>query len=625
MLSAFVAQPESSFLEWLAYHRAIGATDVVLFTDRRQSGKQPLFDALAAQGAVTLVPVTIDWDMDEEIRNSAICAARAEVEESGGYGLYLGSDEYFCIQSGARSVQSLMRACGGADVMSAPLRVAGCGPSQPFQPGAILFGARPVAPVTDESPLRSAVRLGLFASRTAEVPAAPARGRTAVRWMNGDGTPMPQPHSRITWAGDMAARGSAKAVIVKIPAPSVETSLLRREVLPEKQRPDAETLIAWLQGCGAGDGPPVDLSARMGDTAREMDMLMALPGVRAAQEALCDLERAMLDRLRASSTDAQQVLATLKGEPIAPVAPPQPKTEPVPVAPEAEPAPPANNAALPPWFGEIHTGGENEGFYTRLRNHAVMCIRRDPARLVVTFDNLSNVNDTTPEREPWAYKFVRENRWSHLSVMARRKDWYRDPQLISHLGKLATDGFFAEFDRVILTGTSMGGFAALAFSSLAPGSTVVSFNPQTTLDEALVPWERRFRMGRARDWSLAHSDCAFEIDDVEKAFVLYDPFFEPDRRHVDRLDGDNVIRLKTWCAGHFSPVALRRAGLLKPLMQHALDDTLTPQVFYAMFRQRRFLPWYRKALQSNLEERGHASLAQRVGPAFHKLKKQAAE
>jgi hypothetical protein len=107
--------------------------------------------------------------------------------------------------------------------------------------------------------------------------------------------------------------------------------------------------------------------------------------------------------------------------------------------------------------------------------------------------------------------------------------------------------------------------------------------------------------------------------------VLYDPFFEPDRRHVDRLEGDNVIRLKTWCSGHFSPVFLRRAGLLKPLMQHALDDTLTPQVFYKMYRDRRFLPWYRKALQTNLQERGHDKLARIVSPAFRKLKRQAAE
>jgi hypothetical protein len=130
-------------------------------------------------------------------------------------------------------------------------------------------------------------------------------------------------------------------------------------------------------------------------------------------------------------------------------------------------------------------------------------------------------------------------------------------------------------------------------------------------------------MGRRRNWSLPYSDCAFEIDEVEKAFVFYDPFFEPDRRHIERLEGDNVIPLKTWCSGHFSPVFLRRATLLKPVMQHALDDTLTPAIFYALFRGRRYLPWYRNSLESNLIERGHDQLAQRVTPAFRALRRRA--
>src|SRR6056297_266922 len=630
LLSAFAAQPSSSFLEWLAYHRAVGATDVLLFTDRRQSGKQPLFDALAAAGVLRVTPVAVDPDMKEEIHNSAIRAAAAEAGESGGYGLYLGADEYFCILGNAKTVQSLMRSSGGADVLSAPLRIAGM--TAQHAPGPVLCAARPTAAVTADAPLRSVVRLGLFAARNPEVPTGPAQGKAALKWVNGDGTPMAEPHSRLTWASDAGARGTSKAAILKIPAPSVEAYLLHMETLPEKQRPDADTLIARLEPLRAisGDGP--DLTPRMADTARELDSLMALPGVTEAQEALCAAERATLERLQTDGGDMARVLGAfgVAAPKPAPELTPRPAETPVAktaeIAPDAEPDPrPEAPAALPPWFAEIHTGGDTEGFYTRLRNHAVVGILRDQARLVISFDNLSNVNDLSPEREPWAYKFVRDNGWSHMAVMARRKDWYRCPQLIAHLEKLAADGVFAGFDKVVLTGTSMGGFAALAFASLAPGATVISFNPQTTLDKSLVPWEERFLFGQNRDWSLPHSDCAYEIDEVEKAFVFYDPFFEPDRRHVERLEGDNVILLKTWFAGHFSPVFLRRANLLKPVMQHALDGTLTPAVFYTLFRERRLLPWYRKSLETNLAERGHAALARRVGPAFRKLKRQAAE
>ncbi len=641
LLGSFLREEGSDFLEWLAYHRAIGASDIHIFVDRKSARNSPLLDALAAAGAITLHPVATDPDIAEEDRNSALRLAAFEARETGGYGLYLARDEYFRINSTAKTVQALMRSSGGADVLSAPVHVFGSGGAVAHVPGPVLQTATKRAPLPDASAgtgpdceLRSVVRLGRFAARTPEGPTGPASGG-AVKWVNGDGAPMPEPHSRVAWMNTPGAVGTARAAILKLPAPSVETFLLRLSSLPEKQRPDAEALAARLDTLAAMTDPDTGLAGWSEAIADEIRTLLDLPGVADAQARLRQLESERIEALRREPSDIGRLLAAASGnapppEPAAPEPPAPtaaiPTPEPEARADDAPDAPQGTAAtALPAWFAEIHTGGDNEGFYTRLRNHAVMCIRRDDARLVVTFDNLSNVNDLSPDREPWAYRFVRANGCSHLSVMARRKDWYRDPQLIAHLEKLASDGFFRQFGKVFLTGTSMGGFAALAFASLAPGATVISFNPQTTLDENLVPWETRFRIGRRRDWSLPYSDCAFEIDDIEKAFVFYDPFFEPDRRHVERLEGDNLIRLKTWCSGHFSPVFLRRAELLKPVMQHALDDTLTPQVFYKMFRERRLLPWYRKALQSNLEERGHSALAKRVAPAFRKLKRQAAE
>ena len=42
-------------------------------------------------------------------------------------------------------------------------------------------------------------------------------------------------------------------------------------------------------------------------------------------------------------------------------------------------------------------------------------------------------------------------------------------------------------------------FGALGFAHLAPGSTVIAFNPQTTLDQSIAPWERRFWKGMKQD------------------------------------------------------------------------------------------------------------------------------
>ncbi len=617
MLSTHLVRPSSAFLEWLAWHRVLGATEVAVFIDRREVAAHPLLSALGTAGVLRLIPVGVDPDMKEEAWNAALRAGALEAEESGGYGLFLGPDEYFRLHGAAQSIQALMREAGGADVLSALVAEAGTGGRERHVPGPVLHLSCPEA-LPEAPELRSVVRLGLFGARTPEVPVGPAAGGRAVTWVDGDGAALPAPHSRVAWASAGLARGMARASVLRIAAPAAETLLLRLHALPGKQRPAPERIAERLADLAAITGTPRGIGARAAPLDDEIAALMALPGVAEAQAALCAAEHEALAAVLPDAAPAPQpVTATDDRD----------REE---TGAEAaqdglgdEGAAPA--AALPDWFAEIHTGGDRQGFYTRLENHAVLCIRRDPARLVVSFDNLSNVNDVSARREPWAYKFVRDNGCSHLAVMARRKDWYRCPQLIAHLQGLAADGVFAGFGKVVFTGTSMGGFAALAFASLSPGATVISFNPQTTLDETLVPWEERFGMGRARDWSLPHSDCAYEIDEVDKAFVFYDPFFTPDRRHVDRLEGDNVIRLKTWCSGHFAPVFLRRANLLKPIMQHALDGTLTPAVFYRLYRERRRLPWYRRALQVNLQERGHDRLARIVSPAFRRLRREAAE
>jgi hypothetical protein len=612
LLSTSLVRPTSAFVEWLAWHRVLGAGLVNVLIDRRQAAAHPILDALEAAGLVRVVPVNVDPDMNEEMHNSALRAGAIEGAESGGYGLFLGPDEYFRIHSTAQSIAGLMRGAGGADVMSVPVCEGGTGGHEHHAPGPVLHLRRPVAAPGAGAPLRSVVRLGMFAARTPEVPVGPVAGGGPVKWVDGGGAVLPAPHSRVGWAGKGTAM--ARASVLRIAAPGSEALLLRAQHLPPKQRPGPEALLARLADLAAIDGPTHELGARAAALDAAIAEVMALPGVAAAQAALEAGER---------DTLVQILPATAPAPAPKTAAPPADAPAPAPAEQDAPDAPPA--PALPEWFAEIHTGGARQGFYARLEHHAVMCIRRDPARLVVTFDNLSNVNDLSPGREPWAYRFVRDNGASHLSVMARRKDWYRCPQLIAYLQKLSDDGLFAEFGQVWLTGTSMGGFAALAFASLAPGATVIAFNPQTTLDETLVPWEARFGMGRARDWSLPYSDAAFEIDEVARAFVLFDPFFAPDRRHVERLEGANVTPLKTWCSGHFSPVFLRRANLLKPVMQHALDGTLTPAVFYRLYRERRLLPWYRKALQTNLQERGHDRLARIVSPAFRRLRREAAE
>lgn len=277
---------------------------------------------------------------------------------------------------------------------------------------------------------------------------------------------------------------------------------------------------------------------------------------------------------------------------------------------------------MPRWLDELRPGGQGEGFIEKQLRHSLMFVRRPVNRLLVSFDNLSNVGDTSLEREPWAFKFAQDSNISHLGIMAHVSDWYRDPVLIERMQKLAAEGFFDGYDRVVFAGVSMGGFASIVFGSLVPGAHAVAINPQSTLDEALAPWETRYENGRRQDWTLPLSDAAALTGGFERVNVFYDPYHELDQAHVDRFGGDNVHIFNCRYSNHKTAVFLRKIDALKPVMRAAIFGELTELEFYQLYRARRNLPWFRGALSSYYESKGRNERAEQVTALFRSRMRQ---
>lgn len=293
---------------------------------------------------------------------------------------------------------------------------------------------------------------------------------------------------------------------------------------------------------------------------------------------------------------------------------------------EATAPDPANDAleeeiAPPTWYREIYPAGERAGWFQSFGDYAASFVDRGTKQLVVSFDNLSQAGNDAYAREPWAQKFCADREFSHLGVYAQVPTWFRDEMLIDHLVKLRRDGFFKRFDKVAFVGTSMGAFGALTFSSLSPGCTVAAFSPQTTLDEALVPWEKRFGKGRAADWSLPYSDAVKQTRHADKVYLIYDQFHEGDRKHVERLKGNNLMHLKGAGLGHKSALVLSRMNVLKDVMEGTVAGTLTELDFYRAIRARKDVYLYRQAMEGYLNDRGKEHRAERFASAFKKRRR----
>ncbi|MDA8747552.1 hypothetical protein N9M66_05005 [Litoreibacter sp.] len=288
----------------------------------------------------------------------------------------------------------------------------------------------------------------------------------------------------------------------------------------------------------------------------------------------------------------------------------------------AEPVTPLDeDMPLPSWYREIYPAGERDGWFRKFGDYSCSFVERDRTQLVVSFDNLSQAGNEAYAREPWAQKFCEERGYSHLGVYAQTPTWFRDADLIDHLEQLRNDGFFKGFENVSFVGTSMGAFGALTFSSLAPGATVVAFSPQTTLDEAEVPWETRFAKGRAADWSLPYSDAATQTAGASKVYLVYDHFHAADRQHVDRLAGRNLVHLKGFGIGHKSALVLNRMDALKKVMEEGIAGTLDPLEFYKSIRARKDIYLYRTTVEGYLKERGQDDRLLRFANAFKKRRR----
>ncbi|NQW13020.1 MAG: hypothetical protein HQ479_02025 [Rhodobacter sp.] len=145
--------------------------------------------------------------------------------------------------------------------------------------------------------------------------------------------------------------------------------------------------------------------------------------------------------------------------------------------------------------------------------------------------------------------------------------------MFDYLEGLRNSGFFKQFRHVVFTGTSMGGYAACAFCSLSPGSTVLAYSPQSTLAKDLVPWEKRFNRGRQQDWSGRYRDCTELTSEASKVYLCYDPYMAGDKAHADRYSGQNIVHLHSNYVGHKTVVFFRRAGILKNITKLSATQT----------------------------------------------------
>lgn len=193
-------------------------------------------------------------------------------------------------------------------------------------------------------------------------------------------------------------------------------------------------------------------------------------------------------------------------------------------------------------------------------------VRPEQAReLVVTFEAADmTIDRQDPHRRGFGEDMLVKNGYAVLSVLTSSAHWYRPPALLDAFARPDVKGFIDQFERRHSYGSSMGGFAALAFADLLQISNVVALQPISSLAPELAPWETRFERGRSLDWTGAYRDACEGVERVTSIYALFDPV-SADANHIDRLakvSGDRLRMIPVAGANHAVPRFLLERGLL---------------------------------------------------------------
>jgi pimeloyl-ACP methyl ester carboxylesterase len=146
-----------------------------------------------------------------------------------------------------------------------------------------------------------------------------------------------------------------------------------------------------------------------------------------------------------------------------------------------------------------------------------------------------------------------------------------------------------EVDRLVVAGSSAGGYAALVFGALLGADTVLAFGPQTVIDPDMIAaigdhrWDEVLRA--LQDAGELDGDCTdvrAVLPRARRTDTRYEVYFSNhntrpntgygrDRSHAERLLGVRGVRLYRFGkGGHMIARALRDSGALDKILRRAL-------------------------------------------------------
>lgn len=214
---------------------------------------------------------------------------------------------------------------------------------------------------------------------------------------------------------------------------------------------------------------------------------------------------------------------------------------------------------------------------------------------------MSGLSETGPRFRRFVAEsqFVSDTGVAAAFVKCNQKTWYQGKDARDMLQALALAA--SSFDRVVVVGSDMGTYGAMAFAEYTRADHVIAFAPIATIDPRHGPRDWRFD----EDFAALRQFRDLRRHNAKRYTVFYDSI-GPEARHLEhlRLPLTRTKAVPMPGATGQSKTILQESGLWDQVLKDALDGKETTGLDRASHAARRRHPEYLRGLAlANMENR----------------------
>ncbi|HMS94696.1 MAG TPA: phosphoadenosine phosphosulfate reductase [Tabrizicola sp.] len=256
------------------------------------------------------------------------------------------------------------------------------------------------------------------------------------------------------------------------------------------------------------------------------------------------------------------------------------------------------------WQHAMLSIARGDGDFLQLGDRHWAFFAEERPKLLVTYEDISSLRESD-DLLPRHYALAKANGWSLMTILSDGETWWRDPAVFDYFDRLSDDGFLEAFDRVVIYGAGISGYAAAAFSIAAPGAELVLVAPRATQDPHRVGWDTRHRAARRIDFNDRYGYAPDMIESAEKVWLIHDPLNPPDAMHASLFLRPWVTPLLARHTGESTEDALSEMHALDRILEAVMERRFSPEFFAWLWRGRRSNADYLRAILAQARGTGH--------------------